>query len=209
VQATPSTTTTRAGSTPNSAAELVNTLFRRLVAIKPGWRAAFTPEEIGTAKAEWTRAFIQAGIEDWAVIERALDELRLQPGPFLPSTGDFIALCRRAQLTHWRVPTEAEGFSQLQKFFGPRGVKRDFTKLNPAVYAAYCRLDWGLLSGQPTPVQRKGFAEAWKVVLEDIQMGRPLPQPMPPERQIESDERALSKEENARKLAELRAQHGL
>lgn len=119
------------------------------------------------------------------MIEAALDELRLQPGPFLPSTGDFIALCRNAQLTHWRAPTEAEGFAQLQKFFGPRHVVRDFTKLNPAVYAAYCRLDWGLLSQERTRDQRKAFAEAWRAVLDDIQKGRALPKPVPPERRIE------------------------
>lgn len=175
-----STTTTTAGYT-----DLVRRLFDSLRAIKPGWRAAFQSlAEENAAKREWLTAIVEAGISDWSVIEAALSELRQQPGPFLPSTGDFIALCRKAQLSNWRVPAEAEGFAMLQRFFGPRHVERDFTQLNPAVYAAYCKLDWSVVSGLKTHFQRKAFSEAWAAVMEDIQKGRPLPVPVPPERRI-------------------------
>lgn len=200
-----STTTTTAGYT-----DLVRRLFDSLRAIKPGWRAAFQSQaEENAAKREWLTAIVEAGISDWSTIEAALSELRQQPGPFLPSTGDFIALCRKAQLAHWRVPTEVEGFAQLQRFFASRFEKRDFTKMNPAVFAAYSRLDWGYVSGRPAPEQRQAFREVWKLVLDDIQKGRPLPKPVPPERRIEADVRPLTKEENARRLAKFRADNGL
>ena len=179
-----STTTTNPGT-----ASLVNDLFKRLRAIKPGWRAAFqTQEDLNTAKREWLLAIESAGICEWSVIERALDELRQQPGPFLPSTGDFIALCRKAQLNDWRVPSEAEAFGMLQRFFGPRHTLRDFTKLNPAVYAAYLKLDWAMVSQLKTNLQRQAFKEAFAQVMEDIQKGRPLPKAAPPERRIEQQD---------------------
>lgn len=201
MQNNPSMMKTPSGTSGNSAAHLVNNLFRRLRAIKPGWKAAFrNQEEYDTAKSEWTKALIQAGISDWAVIEWALDELRQQPGPFIPSTGDFIALCRKAQLNDWRVPAEAEAFAMLQRFFGPRHIDRDFTKLNPAVYAAYRKMDWSAVSQLPTRFQRKSFSEVWEQVLDDIQRGRTLPKAVPPERRIEQQD--TSGTETNRKTAE-------
>lgn len=139
---------------------------------------------------------MEAGISDWQIIEGALAELRQQPGPFLPSTGDFLAMCRRAQLSEWRMPSEAEAFGQLQRFFGPRGVVRDFKKLNPAVYAAYVRMDWSAVSCLPTREQRKAFAEAWGQVQEDILKGRQLPKPLPPECQLEEKKKDHKSSEN-------------
>lgn len=180
------TQTTPPGCSAQATGRMVNELFERLKGIKPGWRAAFpTTAEENNAKAEWLLAIEAAGISDWSVIELALAELRQQPGAFLPSTGDFIALCRQVQLTEWRVPTEAEGFAMLQRFFGPRGVVRDFSQLNPAVYAAYKKLDWAYLSGRPQSEQRRSFREAWQLVERDLAEGRPLPEAKPPEELLE------------------------
>lgn len=180
-----STTTT----TPGSTSSLVNELFRRMRAIKPGWRAAFqSQEELNTAKQEWLLAITEAGIRDWSVIESALGELRQQPGPFIPSTGDFIALCRKAQLSHWRLPSEPEAWAMLNRFFGPRHVRRNFSQLNPAVYAAWKFMDWAVVSDMQTKDQRKAFREAWARVMDDVQHGRPLPkaEAPPPEEALEN-----------------------
>ena len=125
---------------------------------------------------------MESGIRDWETIEAALDELARQTDRFLPSVGEFIALCRQAELRDWVIPTEPEAYGILCRFMGPRMAsgERDFTQLNPAVYAAYKRLDWSVVSQMPTKDQRKAFTEAWKLVMADIERKRPLPRAEPP-----------------------------
>ncbi|MEW5251546.1 replication protein P [Microbulbifer sp. 2201CG32-9] len=154
--------------------------------MKPGWRAAFPDQSaIAVVKNQWLMALMEAGISDWSTIEGGLAELRQSQGPFLPSTGDFIALCRKASLKHWKIPSEPEAFSLLQRFFGPRHIKRDFTQLNPAVYAAYCHMDWSVVSQMPTKEQKAAFREAWKRVMQDLADGKRLPDPPAQDRVLE------------------------
>ncbi|WP_299942242.1 replication protein P [uncultured Microbulbifer sp.] len=157
-----------------------------MAGIKPGWRAAFPDQSaIAAAKNQWLLALMEAGISDWRVIEGGLAELRQGPGAFLPSTGDFIEMCRKASLQDWNVPSESEAFSLLQRFFGPRHVKRDFTKLNPAVYAAYRYMDWSVVSQMPAKEQKAAFREAWKRVRQDLTKGKRLPKPPAQDRMLE------------------------
>lgn len=112
------------------------------------------------------------------MIEGGLAELRISAGPFLPSIGDFIGMCRRRQLERFGVvPSEGEAFALLQRFMAVRGVKRDFTKLNPVVFATYSRLDWATVSAESTKAQRQAFREAWQHVQRDLLAGRELPKP--------------------------------
>jgi hypothetical protein len=82
------------------------------------------------------------------------------------------------------MPSELEAFEQLQRLMAPRHVQRDFSKLHPTVYAAFKKLDWPVLSTEPSKLQRKAFSEAWAAVQRDVAAGRSLPSWTPPERQI-------------------------
>ena len=75
--------------------EVMNRLFQSLQRICPGFRAAWTTQEdYEGAKQEWLKAFHDAHLNDVALIKQGLDRLRLSPTPFVPSSGEFIALCQ-------------------------------------------------------------------------------------------------------------------
>ncbi|MFS1522741.1 replication protein P [Microbulbifer sp. 2304DJ12-6] len=153
--------------------------------MKPGWRAAFPDQSaIGAAKNQWLLALMEAGISDWSVIEGGLAELRQSAGPFLPSTGDFIEMCGLRKLSQLDVPSEQEAFRQLQRFMGPRETNRDFSRLHPAVYAAYKKLDWSVMAQKSDDKQRRLFSDAWMQVCRDIKAGRELPKYIPQNRSI-------------------------
>lgn len=154
-------------------------------AIKPGWRAAFSnQEEIDEARRQWRLALREAGLSDWGLVKQGLSKLRQTPGPFLPSTGDFIALCKQVKLDQYQLPTEHEAYYTLIEFLGPVDPHRDFSKLSPALYAAYKYMDWSTNRGEPAHIQKKAFHSAWQRVQADLLAGRALPEFIPPERRI-------------------------
>lgn len=78
----------------NKTAEVVNHLFRCLVAIKPAFKQAWpTEEEFMNTKKEWIIAFKQENISSLNLIKVGLDKIRISESCFIPSPGEFIALC--------------------------------------------------------------------------------------------------------------------
>jgi hypothetical protein len=74
--------------------QFIHKLFDMLSAIFPAFRAAWPTQTIfDNAKIEWMKAFRQAGITSSGAIERGLNRFRLLASPFVPSPGQFIAMC--------------------------------------------------------------------------------------------------------------------
>lgn len=75
---------------------IVNKLFLSFQAIFPAFKQAWpTQAELDNSKREWVKAFKQAGLNDVEVIKRGLAKYRLLENPFVPSPGQFIAMCQR------------------------------------------------------------------------------------------------------------------
>ena len=73
---------------------LVNELFKTLIRIFPAFKQAWpTSDEFEGAKREWMKAFKLAKLTESASIQRGIDKYRLSPTPFVPSPGQFIAMC--------------------------------------------------------------------------------------------------------------------
>jgi Replication protein P len=73
---------------------LVNELFKTLIRIFPAFKQAWpTTEEFEGAKREWMKAFKLAKVIDSVAIQRGVDKYRLASTPFVPSPGQFIAMC--------------------------------------------------------------------------------------------------------------------
>lgn len=73
---------------------LVNELFKTLIRIFPAFKQAWpTADEFEGAKREWMKAFKLAKLMDSIAIQRGVDKYRLAPTPFVPSPGQFIAMC--------------------------------------------------------------------------------------------------------------------
>lgn len=74
--------------------QLINQLFVAIKAICPAWASAWPTQEMtDCAKKQWLGAFIENSVQDWSKIELGLKKLKLRGSPFVPSVGEFIALC--------------------------------------------------------------------------------------------------------------------
>lgn len=75
--------------------KIVNEIFDRLLAMSPGYRAAWpTENSFQATKREWMNAFKLANLTNVNRIKKGLDKARLNPNPFIPSPGQFIDWCK-------------------------------------------------------------------------------------------------------------------
>lgn len=90
--------------------QVINALFRELMAIFPAWKQAWPDQEaIGAAKATWTKAFMAESITKIEQIRFGIEQCRKVGSDFAPSVGKFIKLCQ---------PTpEMLGIPPLEKAF--------------------------------------------------------------------------------------------
>lgn len=74
---------------------IANQVFAKLAMIKSGWRAGFkTQSEVAGYKEQLLLAMHENGINSMEHIELGLKNARLDPSPFMPSTGQFISWCK-------------------------------------------------------------------------------------------------------------------
>ncbi len=74
--------------------KVVNKLFKTFVIIFPAFRQAWaTQDDFEAAKREWMKAFKLAKLTDIEKIKIGVNKYRLAATPFVPSPGQFIAMC--------------------------------------------------------------------------------------------------------------------
>jgi len=90
--------------------QVINSLFRELMAIFPAWKQAWPDDAaIGAAKATWIKAFMAENINRIDQIRFGIEQCRKLGSDFAPSVGKFIKLCQ---------PTpEMLGIPSLEKAF--------------------------------------------------------------------------------------------
>lgn len=75
--------------------KIINYLFEQLSVIKPAFKQAWpTDKEFQSAKYQWIRAFMDAGLRDINRIKKGMETYRLKPTAFIPSPGEFIDMCK-------------------------------------------------------------------------------------------------------------------
>lgn len=75
--------------------QVINALFRELMAIFPAWRQAWPDQEaVKAAKATWTKAFMAEKITKVEQIRFGIEQCRKLGSDFAPSVGKFIKLCQ-------------------------------------------------------------------------------------------------------------------
>jgi hypothetical protein len=75
-------------------AKIVNELFKSLTAIFPAFPQAWPNQEtFEQAKAEWVKAFLEVNLHQLEKIKVGVKKFRLLAKPFVPSPGEFIAMC--------------------------------------------------------------------------------------------------------------------
>lgn len=74
--------------------KIIDRLFIRLCGIFPAFKQAWpTQTEYNSAKFEWTEAFKSAKLDDVEKIKKGIERFAQLKNPFIPSPGQFIALC--------------------------------------------------------------------------------------------------------------------
>lgn len=75
--------------------QVINALFRELMAIFPAWKQAWPDQEaVNAAKATWTKAFMAEKITKVEQIRFGIEQCRKLGSDFAPSVGKFINLCQ-------------------------------------------------------------------------------------------------------------------
>ena len=77
------------------AAEYINEVFKRITAICPAWKQAFSnSEELAAIKKEWMTGFFDSNIRSKQSVDFAMSKLRDSGEAFIPPVGRFIEWCR-------------------------------------------------------------------------------------------------------------------
>lgn len=75
--------------------QVINALFRELMAIFPAWKQAWPDQDaVNAAKATWTKAFMAEKITKVEQIRFGIERCRKLGSDFAPSVGKFINLCQ-------------------------------------------------------------------------------------------------------------------
>lgn len=75
--------------------QVINALFRELMAIFPAWKQAWPDQEaVNAAKGTWTKAFMAEKITKIEQIRFGIEQCRKAGSDFAPSVGKFITLCQ-------------------------------------------------------------------------------------------------------------------
>jgi len=74
--------------------EIVNKLFMDLAGIYPAFKQSWDDKDVlSSSKRQWTIGFIEQGINNYELIEAGLCACRKSGDKFVPSIGEFIAMC--------------------------------------------------------------------------------------------------------------------
>ena len=78
--------------------KFINNLFKVMQGIFPAFLQAWpTESELRQAKIQWIKSFRLANLTRAEDISRGMDKFRLSESPFVPSPGQFIAMCKKEQ----------------------------------------------------------------------------------------------------------------
>lgn len=159
------------------------------------YKAYPNDEQLHTAKKLWRESLLHFSPETVvAAGRRALQECE-----FLPTIHRMLILCATAEIG---LPEPRVAYREACN--APRH-KTNYAWSHPAVYHAGRAADWFFLANNPEPVAYPVFAEHYKNICNRLLAGEKFPLPQPAQLEDNPGE-ALSKAENAERLAALRAQ---
>lgn len=192
-------------------AEVFNGLFAELRAAFPAAIANFrTQAEFDEFRRQWLMAFRENGITTMAQVAAGMRIARQQAKPFLPSPGQFIAWCHAEESAAIGLPDAAELVDLVYQYSRTRGQYPDAESYpwpNHATYWMVTTLyqvmrDAGLSDGE----LRRRSAEELAKMIKRIRNGEQIPAPVA--RLPVLGTKPLTREQNAARVAEIRARFG-
>lgn len=178
-------------------AQVVNNVFEKLTVIFPAWQRAFpTPETLKSARTEWTKALVQAGVVTTQALQIGFNVARKQDIPFFPSPGQFISWCK---------PTpEAFGLPTLEIALMEVARHR---ATHPAVVLAAKATKWErqtLTADEYKPVFERAYEQLVRRVMAGEDLNAEIVKALPTKEQIKHNPE-FYQEAGKRGLAQLRA----
>lgn len=154
-------------------AEVVNKLFRELMAIFPAWRQAWPDDEtLAAAKRTWIKAFVVAEINQIEQIRFGIERCRSLGTDFMPSVGKFIKLCQPTPES-MGIPSHDLALREaLVNLHPSRAGARTWS--HPAVRHAALQCEMHNLADLAPEKASAIFDRAYDITIRMLVEGRPL-----------------------------------
>lgn len=182
-------------------ATIVNSLFNRLKAASPAWKAAFTPPELeALAKRDWIKVFAKEGIVNESQIELGIKKRSEWPEPWFPSVGQFLAWCKPT-LSDYGLPPVDEALTIVI-----RGGKRRHPVLFVAAINTGRRALTTYSHKMLLPIFTRNYEIACRRYINGEDLTKEIPKALPPKVLVVTPPDQVAK--NAEKIRELLEQEG-
>ncbi len=147
-------------------ARVVNALFRELKAIFPAWKQAWPKDDDEkAAKKSWVKAFVAARISQIEQIRFGIERCRKQGSHFIPSVGQFVAMCMPTAEDFGMPPTADAWIEALMGAYSHEAVKISAMATGLFELRTAKHEDKGL---------RARFERNYEIALRRAQAGQPL-----------------------------------
>ncbi len=192
-------------------AEVFNGLFAQLRAAFPAAIASFhTQDEFDEFRRQWLLAFRENGITTMDQVAAGMRVARQQAKPFLPSPGQFITWCRAEESAAIGLPDTSGLVDLVYQYSRTRGQYPDAESYpwpNHATYWMVTTLYQVMRSAglSDAELRRRAGEELAKMVRR-IRNGEQIPAPVA--RLPVLGSKPLTREQNAARIAEIRAKFG-
>ena len=155
-------------------AKIINYVFKRLKGIIPALKySADSQVGIDHIRAEYTYCFIRNNINNLNIINKALNKLADKKSTFLPSPGEFIALCKLDPIDIGAPSLNAAYKEACEKAHPCYGEKK---WSHEAVKHAYLKTGPCSLRTEPASKTKPAFETAYLESCEDYADGKNLNQ---------------------------------
>lgn len=185
--------------------EYINDVFKRLTAICPAWKQAFSStEELNNVKKEWITGFFDSGIRSKQVVDYALSKLRDSGDAFIPPVGKFIGWCREGNLPEGTKGC-LDSYKEIQGYLILPSESRKLKGLNPEVYHTLHNLfDFYAFRHADQKKAIKMWSDEHEKTLEIMRNGGPIDEAPEPRKSIENNRTPLDKTKAVSQLQKMR-----
>jgi hypothetical protein len=189
--------------------EIIKNVFIALQGNFPAWKQVWPDlPSLNTAKKEWTKALIEAGISSMEQIQNGLRQCRQHSSNWPPSTGVFIKWCKQLTDTpeSLGLPSIDKAYMLACQYAYP---SFDHSRCIQAVYHAACETGLHFLMSESQYKTRKSFDRNYHDAIQIVAIGGLLRAlPPPPERLLPAKTSGDSKRTGLAALAGLKRKVG-
>lgn len=173
--------------------KIISFIFHKLQAICPAWQQSLAGMAQGekeqllkTIKREWLNSLMSAGINDQRTIDYALNRVKEEGSPFLPTIGVFLRYCEEGSLPAG-IKTPEQSYKEVCEYQCLPREKRQPSGLSPEVWHTLGNLnDLHSWRHMAETKHKQYWLDEYKRTVKRLKDGRPLDEAPPPRKAIEN-----------------------